>query len=160
MQKKAKTKAPNTKKLLETRKSSIDWMSPMPGMETPESTENPKTQGRDAKTSSGALQTTARLRVMFHWSMEKRRMFSNTAMTVESAAKAMHKKKSVPHSCPKGICWKTAGRVRNTRLGPEVGLTPNAKHAGKMIRPAMMATRVSRPAICTASLVILWSRAM
>ena len=39
----------------------------------------------------------------------------------------------------------------NTRPGPEPGSTPNAKHDGKITRPAIRATSVSSPATRTAS---------
>ena len=48
-------------------------------------------------------------------------MFSNTAMTVESAAKDMNTKNSVPHTCPPGICSNTLGSVMNTSPGPASG---------------------------------------
>ena len=83
--------------------------------------------------------------------MLKLMMFSNTATTVDSAAKLMNRKNSVPHSCPTGIWLNTLGSVMNTRPGPLPGSTPNAKHAGKMMRPAMMATSVSSPATRSAS---------
>ena len=67
--------------------------------------------------------------------MLKLMMFSNTATTVDSAAKLMNRKNSVPHSCPTGIWLNTLGSVMNTRPGPLPGSTPNAKHAGKMMRP-------------------------
>ena len=160
MQNSANTRPPSTRKLFDTMKSSSDWISPIPGICTPDHTEKPRTHGMESNAKSGPLMAMARLRVMFHSSIEKRRMFSNTAITVESAAKAMQRKNTVPHNCPNGICSNTAGRVRNTRLGPESGATPYAKHAGKMMRPAMMATSVSMPAICTASPVSLRSRPM
>ena len=78
-------------------------------------------------------------------------MFSNTAMTVERAAKLMKMKNSVPHSWPPAMTLKMLGRVTKTRPGPEPGSTPKAKQAGKMIRPAIRATKVSRPMIHMAS---------
>ena len=67
-------------------------------------------------------------------------MFSKTAMTVDRAAKDMNTKNREPQKRPKGILLKMFGRVTNTRPGPEPGLTPKAKQAGKMMRPAMSAT--------------------
>ena len=49
------------------------------------------------------------------------------------------------------MCENTEGSVTNTSPGPAPGSTPNAKHAGKMTRPAMMATSVSSPAMLSAS---------
>ena len=50
--------------------------------------------------------------------------FSNTAMTVESAAKLMNTKNSAPHTLPSGIWPNTTGSVANTSEGPESGVTP------------------------------------
>ena len=78
-------------------------------------------------------------------------MFSNTAMTVESAAKDMNTKNSEPQSRPNGMLLKMLGRVTNTRPGPEPGFTPKAKQAGKMMSPAMSATMVSSRTMYRAS---------
>jgi len=77
--------------------------------------------------------------------------FSKTAMTVESAAKLMNRKNNEPHSWPSGICSKTLGNVTNTSAGPCPASTPNDMQAGKMMRPAMSATKVSRPHTRSAS---------
>ena len=126
-------------------------MSPMPGKVMPESTLKPSRQGRLSTKMRPPLTRQAFLRGVPHWSMVKLLMFSKTAMTVDSAAKLMNRKNSVHHSWPKGIMSKTAGRVMKTRLGPAPGSTPKAKQLGKMIRPAMRATRVSMPAMRTDS---------
>ena len=47
-------------------------------------------------------------------------------------------------------CWKTVGRVMNTSEAPLSGLTPTLNAAGKIIRPARMATSESTSEICTA----------
>ena len=78
-------------------------------------------------------------------------MASKTAMSVEIAAKLMNTKKSVANRPPIHICEKTAGSVTNTKPGPESGATPNAKQAGKMMKPVASATKVSSPAMRTAS---------
>ena len=87
-------------------------------------------------------------------------MFSNTPMTVESAAQLMKTKKSVPQRMPPSMALKMLGRVMKIRPGPLSGATLKAKQAGKMIRPAMMATKVSRLMIHRASPVrersLLW----
>ena len=46
---------------------------------------------------------------------------------------------------------KIFGNVIKTRLGPCVWSTPNVKHAGKIIKPDVIATKVSRAAIVTDS---------
>ena len=83
--------------------------------------------------------------------MANERMHSNTAMTVESAAKLMKMKNSVPHTFPSHICSNTDGSVMNTSPGPESGATPKAKQAGKMMRPVASATPVSRAPMVAAS---------
>ena len=136
------------------------WMSPMPGTVKPASTLKPRTHGMLSTASSTPLTRHAFLRGVPHWSMVKLMMFSNTAMTVDSAANVMNTKNSTAHSWPNGISLNTLGSVMNTRPGPEPGSTPNAKHDGKMTRPAISATSVSRPATRTASPVSVWSLPM
>ena len=63
----------------------------------------------------------------------------------------MNTKNSAPHSCPGGIWLNTLGSVTNTSPGPLPGSTANAKHAGKMMRPATSATAVSKPQMRSAS---------
>ena len=90
------------------------------------------------------LNKTALLRFQPHRSIAKDRMFSNTAITVDSAAKDINRKNRAPQSLPPAIWLNTFGRVMNTSPGPAPGSTLNAKHAGMMIRPAISATNVSR----------------
>ena len=84
-------------------------------------------------------------------------IFSNTAMIVEHAAKNMHRKKIVPQILPPPIALKIFGSVIKIRLGPLSGCTLNAKHAGKIINPAISATNVSSTVTQTASPVSLLS---
>ena len=105
----------------------------------------------DSSSTAIRFTHTALLRLQPHFSMEKHRMFSNTAMTVVRAAKDMNTKNRAPHSCPMGISLNTLGRVMKIRLGPESGATSKAKQAGKMMSPAVSATQVSRVATRTAS---------
>ena len=72
-------------------------------------------------------------------------------MTVESAANAINRKNSAPHSCPKNIWLKIFGSVTKMSFGPCDGSTPKAKHAGKIMKPAIIATSVSSPNTCSAS---------
>ena len=51
-------------------------------------------------------------------------MFSNTASTVDRAAKAMNRKNRVPHRRPSAMLAKMLGRVMKIRLGPLVWSTP------------------------------------
>ena len=76
--------------------------------------------------------------------MEKLKIFSNTAMMVDRAAKLMKMKNRVPKMRPPAIWLKILGRVTNTSPGPSPGFTLKAKQAGKMIKPANRATRVSK----------------
>ena len=84
-------------------------------------------------------------------SMQQDMMFSKTASTVENAANAMNTKNRLPHRRPPAMWLKMLGRVTKMRFGPLSGDTSNAKHAGKMIRPAVNATKVSSTATLTAS---------
>ena len=56
-------------------------------------------------------------------SMPQQMIFSNTASTVDMAAKAMNKKNRLPHSRPMDILAKMLGRVIKIRLGPLVWST-------------------------------------
>ena len=78
-------------------------------------------------------------------------IFSNTAITVENAAKDIKMKNRLPQSRPPAMEMNTFGRVMKIRLGPLSGLIPKAKQAGKMINPAVNATQVSSTATLTAS---------
>jgi len=42
---------------------------------------------------------------------------------------------------PLNACWNTLGSVIKIRLGPESGCMPTEKAAGKMIKPASIATK-------------------
>ncbi len=55
---------------------------------------------------------------MPHLSMVKLIRFSNTAITVDSAANDMNTKNSAPQTLPSGICPNTTGSVTNTSEGP------------------------------------------
>lgn len=78
-------------------------------------------------------------------------MFSNTAMIVESAAKDINTKKSVPQILPPGIFANTLGSVMKIRLGPASCGTLYAKQDGITIIPAIKATSVSSAQILIAS---------
>lgn len=91
------------------------------------------------------------LRLQPKLSMQLPMRLSKTAVTVEKLAKVMNRKKSPPQSCPIGILMKIFGSATKIRDGPSAGATPKAKQAGKMMRPAMMATKVSRIVMRTAS---------
>ena len=63
----------------------------------------------------------------------------------------MKRKNNAPQNCPHGIALKTLGKVTKRRLGPLSGFTPKLKQAGKMIKPEIRATAVSKIVINTAS---------
>ncbi len=63
---------------------------------------------------------TALPREIPHRSIQQARMFSNTAVTVDRAAKNRNTKNSAPHSRPPGMALNTLGRVTKIRLGPGV----------------------------------------
>ncbi len=58
----------------------------------------------------------------------------------------------MPQMRPPAMFTKMLGRVTKMSPGPAPGSTPKEKQAGKMMMPAMMATKVSRPQMRTASL--------
>ena len=60
-------------------------------------------------------------------------------------------KKRVPQIRPPAILLNTFGSVWKIRPGPAPGSTPYAKQAGKIIRPAVIATNVSRTVTLIAS---------
>ena len=103
----------------------------------------PSTQGRLAMRMNAPPASTLLRRSRWNASIRQAMMFSNTAMTVVKLAKVMNRKNSAPHSRPPAIPANTLGSVMKIRLGPLSGLTPNVKQAGKMISPALMATKVS-----------------
>jgi hypothetical protein len=77
-------------------------------------------------------------------SLQQEIMFSNTAKTVDIAANVINKKKKLPHTRPNGILLNICGKVTKMRLGPESTSTPYVAHAGKIISPATIATKVSK----------------
>ena len=83
--------------------------------------------------------------------MQMARMFSNTASTVEKLAKIMNRKNSAPQKRPPAMLMKTGGSVWKIREGPLSGVTPKVKQAGKMMVPAISATKVSSAQMRTAS---------
>ena len=108
--------------MLDTRKSSKSMM-PEPGPRgwMPESTLKPSTQGTDNRMMDTRFTATAFFRLHLHRSMEQARMFSNTAITVEMAAKDMNRKNRVPQILPPAICLKMLGKVMKIREGPASG---------------------------------------
>ena len=117
---------------------------PAPNGWMPLNTLNPRAHGKDKIRIKIPLIQTAFLRSHPNISMEKLKIFSNTAITVDMAAKDIKMKKRVPQRRPPAIWLKIFGNVTNTSPGPSPGLTPKAKHAGKMTRPAAKATKVSK----------------
>ncbi len=108
------------------------WILPIPGTSTPAHTLKPSTHGSDNSASAMPFTRQARLRDQPHSSMLKLMMFSNTATTVDSAAKLMNRKNSVPPQLPHRHLAEHAGKRDEHQAGPLPGSTPNAKHAGKM----------------------------
>ena len=78
-------------------------------------------------------------------------IFSNTAITVDIAAKNIKRKNSVPKIRLPGILLNTLGSVIKSSSGPLPGSIPKEKQAGKMMSPADSATKVSKRMTQTAS---------
>ena len=84
-------------------------------------------------------------------------IFSNTAITVDNAAKDINTKKSIPHNVPLGIWLNTFGSVINSSDGPASGRIPKEIHTGITIIPATNAISVSNTNTLIASPVSLRS---
>ena len=129
-------------------KSSKSWMvEPAPKGAIALQILNPNTQGRERTIISTRFTATAFPLFQLNKSMEKLMIFSNTAMIVDKAAKLINTKNRVPKILPPAIWLKILGRVTNTSPGPSPGFTWKAKQAGKIIKPASRATRVSKTQI-------------
>ena len=128
-----------------TRKSSKSKIFfPAPNGEMPLHILNPRIHGTDKIRIAIRLQITDFFLLHPVSSIANVMIFSKTAMIVDAAAKNIHRKNNVPQILPPLIALKIFGSVIKIRLGPCPGFTPNAKHAGKMIIPAISATQVSR----------------
>ena len=90
----------------------------------PESTLKPRIAGKESTVISTKFTPTAFLRLQPPISMKNARISSNTAMMVESAAKDMKMKNSVPQILPPAMLLKSVGSVMNSSDGPEPGSTP------------------------------------
>ena len=121
--------------------SSVTWLHSL----------KPSTHGMLPTRIKMPLKMTAFLRLQPKVSMNKAIMFSNTASTVDRLAKVINRKNRLPHSCPPDMFTNTLGRVIKIKDGPASGRRPKAKQAGKIIMPAIIATKVSRAQMRTDS---------
>lgn len=87
----------------------------------PDNRFEPSAQGRLITISMTRLMITLFLRLHPSKSIQNAMMFSNTAITVLSAAKLKKIKNNVPHRLPKGMLANTLGKVTNTSDGPLSG---------------------------------------
>ena len=149
---------PMGSKLLLTIKSSKSKMEvPGPIGWKPLNKLKPKAQGRDNRMISTIFTNTLFFLLQWNRSIPNDTIFSNTAIIVVKAAKVINRKNSAPHIRPPGMELKIFGKVTNTSLGPLPTSTLNAEQAGKMIKPAIKATKVSKRVIWQASPVKLRS---
>ena len=152
MQNSTASRLPSGSRLYETKKSSKSIIvEPTPIGCKPDSTLYPSTAGIDSRITRTMLRLTAFFLSQPKISIVIDRMFSNTAITVDSAANVIKIKNAVPQMRPPAMWLKTFGSVINSKDGPESGCTPYAKHAGMMIMPAIRATNVSNPITLSAS---------
>ena len=93
-------------------------MLPTPANCTPLQILKPSAHGRLNTNTSAMLISTAFLRDQPCISIANAMMFSNTAMTVEIAAKLINTKNSVPQMRPKCIALKILGSVMKISPGP------------------------------------------
>ena len=72
------------------------------------------------------MQETKQVFLRFHpvSSLTQQTMFSNTAKTVEKAAKVRNKKNRLPQNRPSAMWLNTLGRVMKIRAGPLFTSTP------------------------------------
>lgn len=131
--------------MLLTRKSSRSIIVP-PNIEKPSHCKrlNPSTQGSERVEIRKKFIAEDFFLLKPVSSIVQQIIFSNTANIVERAAKDINRKKMLPHNLPIGIFANILGSVMKIRLGPEVWSTLYVKQAGNIIRPAEMATNVSR----------------
>ena len=138
--------------MLLTRKSSkSNTDEPAPKGWNPESTLKPSTHGIDNTKIRMQLMKQAFFLDHLNKSMHQEMMFSNTAITVEKEANVMKMKNKLPQTLPIDMLLKMFGNVMKIKLGPLFASMPYAKHAGKIIRPAVKATNVSKIETLTAS---------
>ena len=78
-------------------------------------------------------------------------MFSNTAMTVDIAAKSMNRKKRVPQNTAAAHSVEHVGEGDEQQVRTAVGVNAEAEAGGKIIRPETIATKVSSAIIHIAS---------
>ena len=149
---------PSGRILLDTTKSSTSMIvDPGPNNWTPDHTLNPSTVGMDNTAMPTKLTVNAFRRSQPNTSMLMLMIFSNTAITVDNAAKDINTKKSIPHNVPLGIWLNTFGSVINSSDGPASGRIPKEIHAGITIIPATNAISVSNTNTLIASPVSLRS---
>ena len=109
-----------------------------------------------SKTTNIIFITATFLRLRFASSSQNDIMFSNTAITVESAANVINTKNNEPTILPIGIALNMLDSVVNRKLAPTVdasAVTPllYVKQAGNTISPDVIATNVSSDIIVIAS---------
>ena len=102
-----------------TKKSSISII-PLPAIWNPDQYVKPSTQGTDNTNTRIILISATFLLESFVSSSQKDIMFSNTAITVESAAKIINTKNKVPITLPPGIALNMLESVVNRKLAPTV----------------------------------------
>ena len=132
--------------VLETRKSSRSRHVRSPGRtaESPLQTLKPRTHGRDSRIIRTMLTAAVFLRLQpgqIHAAGHD--VLENSEHGRECRERHEHKEQSCPTAGRTAMWLKMLGRVTKIRFGPLSGDTPNAKQAGKMIRPAVKATKVS-----------------
>ena len=142
-----KTKEPNGRRILETIKSSRSIIvEPSPNGVMKDRRLNPSKQGNESTSIKTQLIKQAFLRLILNISVKHAIIFSKTAKTVDIAAKLIKTKNNPPQSLPNGILLKIFGNVIKIRLGPLLTSTPKAEQAGKIIKPEVNATNVSKTA--------------
>lgn len=106
---------------------------------------------REPKNSAIAVQTIhAFERLKRPCSVRKVIEISLIDIVDDNDARKSIKKNNVAQIAPAGIIENIRGSTSNIRVGPSAGDIPKVNTAGKIIIPARIATRVSRPAVAAA----------
>ena len=109
------------RKMLLTRKSSKSRMDPPKGFNQPKAhLLNPRTQGMDSNPIAKKLKIHTAFLLFPESSIPQLIIFSNTANTVDNAAKDINRKNRLPQILPPLMCAKMLGNVMKIRLGPAV----------------------------------------
>ena len=147
-QKSRYTREPSGSRMLLTRKSSRSRIAPPNTLsQSQDHTLYPSTHGRDRRMMAMAFTRLDFFRLQPVSSIPQEIIFSTTFRLEDCGEACSSSLCHLQLSLPSWLYLKIFGSVMKIRLGPEVWSTLNVKHAGKIISPEVIATKVSRSAI-------------